>query len=119
MFIAISLWFVFKVFGFCCTINTGSSPGLFGYPVVALCHGDLTALDLQDQPLHGLQQFTGGADVGVGQHHGLITGYLHQAIPHSLQFLLSSLCSHPSASFSSISPLLTWVIVMILGPLSV
>ena len=27
------------------------------YPVVALCHGGPAALDLQDQPLHVLQQF--------------------------------------------------------------
>jgi len=42
----------FKAFDFCYTINWGLI--IFGIPfrysVVALCHGDPTALDLQDQP---------------------------------------------------------------------
>ena len=45
-----------------------------GYPVVALCHGDLVALDLQDQLLHTLQQFIDGIDVGVGQLKSLDLG---------------------------------------------
>ena len=32
---------------------------LLRYPVVALCHRDLPALDLQNKPFHTLQQFTG------------------------------------------------------------
>ena len=45
-------------------ILTGTS---LRYPVVALCHGDPAALDLQERPLHMLQQFIDGTDVGVGQ----------------------------------------------------
>ena len=37
----------FKVSGFCYTINTGFSLGLLSrHPAIALCHRDLTALDL-------------------------------------------------------------------------
>lgn len=36
-------------------------------PVVALCYGDPAALVMQHQPLHLLQLFIGGVDVGVGQ----------------------------------------------------
>lgn len=57
----------FKDFGFCCTINTGSLLGLFDNLVVALCHGDPVALDLQDWPLHLFQKFTDQVDVVVGQ----------------------------------------------------
>jgi hypothetical protein len=35
--------------------------------VVALCHGDPVALDLQDQHLLVHQQFIDGEGVGVGQ----------------------------------------------------
>ena len=44
-------------------IDTGTP----GYPVAALCREDPIDLDLQDQPLHILQQFTDGVDVRVGQ----------------------------------------------------
>ena len=44
------------------------------YPVVALCHRDLTALAMQNWPLHVLQQFISGADVGVGQLKALDLG---------------------------------------------
>jgi hypothetical protein len=44
----------FQASGFCYTINTGSSLGLLGYPVVALCRGDPAALDMQDWPLDKL-----------------------------------------------------------------
>lgn len=37
------------------------------YPLVALCHGDLIVLNLKVWPLHGLQQFIDGVDVGVHQ----------------------------------------------------
>jgi hypothetical protein len=37
-----------------------------GYPVVALCHGDSSALVLKCQPLHMLSQFKDGVDVRVG-----------------------------------------------------
>ena len=37
------------------------------YPVVVLCHGDLEALALEDQPLHTLQQLIDDGDVGMGQ----------------------------------------------------
>lgn len=57
----------FEASGFCYTINPGTSLGLVGYPVVALCHEILVALDLQDLSLHVLQQFTDGVDTGVGQ----------------------------------------------------
>ena len=36
------------------------------YSLAVLCHGDPTTLDLQDWPLHKLQQFVDGIDVGVG-----------------------------------------------------
>lgn len=35
-----------------------------GYPVVALCHRDPEALDLQGQPFYVLQQITDGVDMG-------------------------------------------------------
>jgi hypothetical protein len=35
--------------------------------VVALCHGDLTALVLEDCPFHILQWFIDGVHVGVNQ----------------------------------------------------
>jgi hypothetical protein len=39
----------FEASDFCYAVKTGSSEGLlFGYPAVALCHGDRSALDLQD-----------------------------------------------------------------------
>jgi hypothetical protein len=40
-------------------------------PVVALCHGDPAALDLQGQQFHMLQQFSG---VGIGQFKALALG---------------------------------------------
>ena len=42
-----------------------------GYPVVALCHGDPAALDLQDWLFHGTQPFTDDIDLGIGQHRTL------------------------------------------------
>ena len=42
-----------------------------GYPAVALCHECPAALNLQDWPLHTLQQFIDGVDVGVGQFKAL------------------------------------------------
>ena len=42
--------------------------------MVALCHGDPAALDLQDWPLSELQQFIDGVDVGVGQFKALGLG---------------------------------------------
>ena len=36
-----------------------------GYPVVALCPRDPEFLDVQDCPLHPLQQFIDGIDVGL------------------------------------------------------
>lgn len=44
------------------------------YPVVALCRGDPTALDLKDWPLHLLQQFIDRVDVRVGQLRPLDLG---------------------------------------------
>ena len=44
---------------------TGTGTPL-GYPIVALCHGDPVALDLQVQSLHTLQQFIDEVDVWVG-----------------------------------------------------
>jgi hypothetical protein len=52
--------------GFCYTISPGSSLRLLGYPIVALCHGDPAALDLQNWPLHTLQQLIDEVDVGIG-----------------------------------------------------
>ena len=42
-----------------------------GYPVVALCCGDPVTLNLQDWPLHILQQLIDGMDVRVGQLRAL------------------------------------------------
>jgi len=44
---------------------------------------------------------------GPSWHHWLLTSGC-SSLPYSLQFCLSSLCSHPFVSFSSISPPLTW-----------
>ena len=56
------------------TINAGSSLGLLLLPCVmeGLCHP--VTLDLQDWPLHTLQQFIDGVDVGVGQLKALDLG---------------------------------------------
>ena len=57
-----------------------STAAPFGYPVVALCHGDPAALDLQDMTLHFHvpQQIIHGVDVEVGQlitlGYGLVMG---------------------------------------------
>lgn len=51
---------------FCYTINIGSSPELLLDIPLFLC-GASTALDLQVQPLHVLQQFMDEVDVGVDQ----------------------------------------------------
>ena len=45
-----------------------------GYPVVALCCGDPVTLNLQDWPLHILQQFINGINVGVSQLKALDLG---------------------------------------------
>ena len=42
--------------------------------VIALCHEDPAALELQDWTLHTLQQFIDGVDVGVGQLKALDLG---------------------------------------------
>ena len=47
-----------------CKILTGIP---LRYPVVALCHGDYVALDLQGWPLHMLQQCIDGVDVGLAK----------------------------------------------------
>ena len=76
MFIAESL-LRSQASGFPYTINTGSSLGQppLRYPVVVLGHGDTAALDLQDQPLHSLQQFIDEANVGVHQLRALDLGF--------------------------------------------
>ena len=38
------------------------------------CHGDPVVLDLQNQPLHVLQHFMDGVDIGVGQFKALDLG---------------------------------------------
>jgi hypothetical protein len=45
-----------------------------GYPLVVQCLGGHAALDLQDWPLHALQQFIDGMDVRVGQLKALDLG---------------------------------------------
>jgi hypothetical protein len=45
-------------------ILTGTPPGCH---VVIPYHGDPAVLDLQDQPLYKIQQFTNGVYVGLGQ----------------------------------------------------
>lgn len=57
------IWF--EASGFCSTVNTGSrdSVGCF----VVLCHGDPSALVLQDQLLHSLWQFIDRVDIGIGE----------------------------------------------------
>lgn len=50
---------LFEASGFCYTTSTGSSPRTpLRHPVVALCYGHATALDLQDGPYHVLQEWT-------------------------------------------------------------
>lgn len=57
---------------FCYTFDTKTLPRtLIGYPAVALCPGDSTAWDLEDQLLHLLEKFISGIDVGVGQLEAL------------------------------------------------
>ena len=59
----------FEASGFCYTLNTGSTPGLFFDIPLLPCHGDPVAL-----VLHTLQQFINGVDVGVGQLKALDLG---------------------------------------------
>lgn len=55
--------------GYCDTISVG--PALMGpppgYPVVALCRGDPTALDQQDWSFHAPQELRNDIDFGVSQ----------------------------------------------------
>lgn len=44
--------------------NTDPRRDSSGYPVVALCHGELSALRLQDPSLHVVLQFIGAANLG-------------------------------------------------------
>jgi hypothetical protein len=72
MFITVSL---VQGLCFCYLTNTGHSLRFLSRePAVALSHGDSTALDLQDRPLHGLQQLIKGVVVGVGQLRALEQG---------------------------------------------
>ena len=65
-----------RISGVCDTINIRPSGTPPGYPVVALCHGDLAGFDQQDQPFHTPQQFTDDIDVGMSQLKALGLGYL-------------------------------------------
>lgn len=60
----------FKAPGFCYTTYTGS---LWGLLLDILCHGD-AALNVQDQPFHGLQLFIDGVDVAMGKFKALDMG---------------------------------------------
>lgn len=60
---------------------------LLRYPVVALCHGDPAALDLQDPPLHLPQQLIDGVDVGVGGYFILIDIWPRIWVLHSVKYL--------------------------------
>ena len=43
---------------------------------IALCHGDPVLLDLEEWPLHVLQHFLDGVDVGMGQLKALDLGLI-------------------------------------------
>lgn len=63
-----------------------------GDPVVDFCHGDPVTLDLHDQPLYMLQQFTDRVDVGVDQLQNLYLGLADSLVGH----LTSSYISTPA-----------------------
>ena len=73
MSIAMSRWPGSRPLASATSTVLGSHQTLLRYPVV-LCHEDSEALDLQDWPLHTLQQFIDGIDVGVGQLKALDLG---------------------------------------------
>ena len=74
----------FEASGFYGTINTGSSQIL----LCCVCPGDPTALDLQDQPFHVLQQFT--VEVGHLKAQNLDLGGSDGSQPVSSLALLPS-----------------------------
>lgn len=49
------------------TLSLLGPTGLLSGTLLLRCHGDSAALELQDWPLHMLEQFTDGVDGGVGQ----------------------------------------------------
>ena len=59
------------------------------YPVVAMCHGDPAALDLQDRPLHMFHQFINVVDAGVVNSKSRILAWMVAelvslpALPHT------------------------------------
>lgn len=53
--------------GFCYTINSRTSLGLLSELLLFPCVTGTCSFDLQALPLHVLQQFRGGVDVGAGQ----------------------------------------------------
>lgn len=68
-----------------------------GYPAVSLCRGDPAALDLQDRPLHTLQQLIDGVNVGMGQLIALLPGMGGSWIDQ-LSLILTTRVSSPALS---------------------
>lgn len=109
MFIAVSVWSGSRPLASITpsTLNPHWAP--LGYSVI-LCSGDLPALDLQDPPLHRLQQFLVGADIGVDQLRVLDLDLVEAALvscaaatrANSLTFTplrLAHLCLHYQGHF--------------------
>lgn len=71
MFIAMSHWSTSRTLVLV-TLSITRTP--LQYLVVALCHGNLVALDLRDWPLHVLQQCTDEEDVDIGHLKALYLG---------------------------------------------
>jgi hypothetical protein len=64
----------FQVYDFCFTINTGYSLRLLSDNQLLPCDGGLSALYLQDLPLHVLQEFIDGVNVKMGKLKALHLG---------------------------------------------
>lgn len=59
----------------------------FRYPFDTLYHGGSEAFDLQDQPLHTLQQFTDEKDFEVGQLRAMYLGLAGSSVGQSTSSL--------------------------------
>ena len=74
-----------------------------GYPVAVLCHGDQTALNLQDLSLHVFQQIIDGMDVGVGQLITLFLGLGSYRIDQPTSRPTPLACPHHQCELSCIA----------------
>jgi hypothetical protein len=91
MFISKNHWFGSRTLT-SATLDPSKTPLV--YPVVTLCYGYSTALDLQNWCLHVFQQLIDGVDVGVGQFRALDLGLSRSA--HQLSYIHTTGASSPA-----------------------